>query len=1287
MKCSCFVNNKSVTAIVDSASDVTIMSEKLYDSFHVKPLIRGQETMKMAANNKTFIAKKVGPVKIKINNTILDKEVYVAAIHDYMLLGIDILREVEAKLEFGSTEKSDRFSCKKVETVDDDNLGETPSDNPDDAVHNANLIPSIDDVFETFPVKLPKKLKIPSFSELVIPIKIPSTKGIECISFEAIPIPPVFLASSIQNASHNLILCFMNNSARNICLPKGMTIGFVSPIAIISTPKMEAQGPEVRNISVENIELPTEVEDLYERSRSSISPSEQTQLKELLYNYSDVFAANDYDLGNFSAYYHHIDVGFAKPVNTPMRRTPMKYREEEAVNLRKMLDAGVIEPSTSAWASCPVFVRKKDGKARWCLDFRALNDVTKKDLYPLPNMSECMDALDGNVWFSKLDCNSAFWQIPMAEESKKYTSFRCRDASYQFTRLPYGLCNSPASFCRAMGLVMDGLTWTTVLCFMDDICCLGKDTKDHLKNLEEVFKRFRSYGLKFKPRKCELFTQQIEYLGRLIGSDGYTLTDRSVETIQKWTEPTTTKEVERFLGLANWHRQFIKDFSEIAEPLHRLLRKKIFIWGVEQRDAFIRLKEALLSPEVLAIPNKEGRFILDCDASETAIGAQLLQIQEGVERVIAYGSFGLTKSHRKYCTTKKELLAVVKFTTQFRHYLLGQEFTCRTDHNSLVWLMNFKLADGQIARWLEHLGQFNIHVEFKAGSQHVAADALSRIPVPLSEMCEKLSPLDIKSLPCGGCPKCVKLSKQWEEFEDTVDDVVNLSQIPLVAAVGQTGSQTDTSNMADYILDPERCSQEQKKDDNLSFLLDWFESGKEPDPATLALAAPAKKFYWANKELFLCCDKTLYYQGEANDLLVIPESLKDEVLRACHDLPSSAHQGIARTKQRVNERFFWFKLSTDVKRYVHTCSLCSRFKPANRKNKFPMVINHAGAPMEKVHMDFMGPLPKSKAGNEHLLVMIDQFTKWIEVFPLPSQNAELTAKTAINEFFCRLGYPTQIVTDQAKNFDGDLFRKMCKILGIKKSRTTAYRPSANGQAERMNRSIIAAIRCYVNKGHDDWDLFIPQIASAIRSAVNRHTGLTPNRMMLGRELNTPIDLMFPMKDDVSVDPVTYLEQMVQKLKEAHTVAREALNSETKRAKKYYDLHAKVQSYKPGDPVLMLNQVPTNKLSPRWIGPGVVMPSLNAFVLTVLFKDKSPQQVNHDSLKPCHDRTLPNWLLRAQADIIKGEDVKYCVCRKSDDHTPMVFCDSCEDWFHCRCVGLTRSKAQRMLTFICPNCKK
>ena len=347
--------------------------------------------------------------------------------------------------------------------------------------------------------------------------------------------------------------------------------------------------------------------------------------------------------------------------------------------------------------------------------------------------------------------------------------------------------------------------------------------------------------------------------------------------------------------------------------------------------------------------------------------------------------------------------------------------------------------------------------------------------------------------------------------------------------------------------------------------------------------------------------------------------------------------------------------------------------------------------MEKVHIDFIGPLKQSTRGNEHILVIVDQFNKWIETIPLPTQDAETTATAAVTEFFSRFGYPLQLISDQGRNFESTLFKEICKLLQIHKLRTTAYRPSANGQAERQNRTLMAAVRSFVNDDQDNWDEFLPLIASAIRSAVNRQTGFTPNKMMLGRELNTPAEIMFPINNQEPTTTEQHAIRLQNALQEAHQIARDTLKVELKRMKQNYDLKMHTQTYRRGDIVYCINKSVTkgqsSKLKPVWSGPHLIVRALTPYTFKIRIQNREEKVVNHDSIKLCTDRktSLPNWIVKEQKVITEGQQSLHCICNQPDDGETMIQCSSCYVWFHCECIHLTENQARRTKTFICPIC--
>ena len=281
-----------------------------------------------------------------------------------------------------------------------------------------------------------------------------------------------------------------------------------------------------------------------------------------------------------------------------------------------------------------------------------------------------------------------------------------------------------------MDLLLSGLKWNSCLVYLDDMVIFGRTFEEHLFRLKEVFRRFREAGLKLKPSKCSFCRSQVHFLGHIVSSTGISTDPSKTDFVANWPTPTSRKEVQKFLGLANYYRRFVPGFAAIAKPLHRLTKKTAkFKWTLQCEQAFDDLKQWLTSAPILALPLFSNQFVLDTDASDVGIGAVLSQKQpDGSERVIAYASRVLSKPERRYCVTRKELLAAVSFIKHFRPYLLGNPFLLRTDHSSLTWLYNFKNPEGQLARWLEALQEYNFTIEHRKGRLYGNADAMSRKP-------------------------------------------------------------------------------------------------------------------------------------------------------------------------------------------------------------------------------------------------------------------------------------------------------------------------------------------------------------------------------------------------------------------------------------------------------------------------------------------------------------------------------------------------------------------------------
>ena len=1061
-------------------------------------------------------------------------------------------------------------------------------------------------------------------------------------------------------------------------------------------------------------EVPEHLRSMYNNACPKLCLREQVALARLLTVYGDVFSRDKTDLGLFTLLTHRIRTYNEEPVKERLRRTPLKFQKEEEKTINDMLTSGVIEPSFSEWASAPVLVRKKDGEVRYTVDFRQVNIKTLKDAYPLPLIDECTDTLAGNLWFHTLDLASGYWQIAVHPDDRHKTAFLTRYGLFQHVRMAQGLCNAPATFQRVIHLVLRGLTWNKALVYLDDIIVLGKSFTDSLQNLELVLQRMRAHNLKLKPKKCQLFQTEVQFLGRTVSREGVAVTEDHVECLRRWPAPKNQNEVEKLLGFVNYHRDFLPGLAGLLTPLYALTKPGAeFKWTEECEKIFCQLKERLSTTPLLAYPNNEDPYILDTDASDLSVGAALYQVQEGKERPISFASFSLTPAQQKYCTTRKELLAIVVFTRRFRHYLLGRHFTIRTDHGSLTWLCKFKNLCGQLGRWLEELSQYDMAIVHRPGAKHINADSLSRIP-PSVPICSHYSPnSDLHSLPCGGCSYCTKLHHQWARFEEEVDFVSPLltrlisldgprceliptgrredapAQTPMIpqsnmtahASLGRANAQCpldhdstpfspgmavrrilgvgdqgepDTNDKLDrtsnYLSSytREELRNLQLEDPELRPIMEWLET-TEPSTEELFRYSFVTKWLWRHRDQLQIKDGVLYYSwvgvmGES-PRHVVPLSAREETIRLAHDTQIGGHWGKDKTVARVSQSCYWPSMERDIGLYVATCVTCNQQKN-RRKQRADLQDYQAGYPGERVHLDFLGPFSTSRNGNKYILSIIDQFTKWIEVCPLPDQTAELTAKTLVDRWISRFGMPVIIHTDQGKNFDSVLFGQLCEHLEIQKTRTTAYRPASNGQVERYNQQIASFIRCFLEGKSDTWDEHLDVLGMSLRATVSRATGFTPNFMMLGREVLLPMDILLGSFPKLESAP-EFVRRVVNNMTGAFNLAREKMKATQIRGKQDYSQRAPIRSQKfqRGDLVMLVNSSTRigkcKKLQPVWLGPYIIVDVVSPVLYKVAIRNRTSVQ-HVDRMRLYVDRVVPMWVQRRRNQLFDDsvQDTEY-----------------------------------------------
>lgn len=1026
--------------------------------------------------------------------------------------------------------------------------------------------------------------------------------------------------------------------------------------------------------------LPEHLAKLYTCSCSELSPEQQAQLARLLIDYQDSFSKSDSDIGRTAMEVHRIPTGDAKPIRLPPRRAPMHLQADIQRQIKEMKEQGTVEDCSSAWAAPLVIVKKKDGSNRICVDYRALNQATIKDGHPLPRLDDCLDALRGAKIYTTLDMTSGYHQVEVAPEDRDKTAFvDGRGHHLRYVTMPFGLCNAPATFQRLMEKVLEGMVWDTVVVYLDDVVIFSQTIEDHMTHLKQVLDRFRQHNLKLKPRKCDLCRTQIKYLGHTVSSKGIATDPSLVERVQNWPQPTTVRKVRGFIGLANYYKAYIPDYGNLQEPLVRLTDKGAkFIWTPECQQAFETIKERLTTAPIMAFPNLEDPFILDTDASDTAIGAVLSQVQEGQERVIAYGSKVLSREERNYCVTRRELLAVVHFVDKYEYYLRGREFTIRTDHSSLRWMLNQREPRDQLARWIQKLDTYRpFNIVHRAGKHHGNADAMSRLD--MGKCFRGGACLCRERGECGEATEGPEANSQPTESADTLE-AATIGVLQAKPAVGggdpakaRTGlhlkhdgsdRSTPPSAATDYDnddrvnpategqeeidstlepegltigLSPQEVQEQQEADPDLREIKAWKETRiQRPCKEECASLSNIGK-YWAGRwDQLEIRGGLLQYRWEPEDpkdpviyRTVAPRALIPTILTALHDLKAAGHMGIGRTRERAKRcPYIWNSMLREVERWVQRCRQCQRRKaPAHRK-RARMVRYQVGSPWDRVAADVLGPLPTSKNGHKYILVIQDYFTKWAEFFPMADQTAETVATILVDNIISRFGCPREFHTDQGSNFKSKLMTEVYRLMGLRKTQTTPYHPRGDGMVERANRTLEDMLSLWVDERQSDWHEHLPLLAMAYRSAPHKTTAASPNLLMFGREVTLPVDLiMEPVPNEVE-EPTSYpeyIDNLQSTMRTAHQVARDTMAQQMASQKRYFDQTVHLTNYEPGD--IVMCYLPANKkgrtpkLMPKWRGPYLVRHRLSDVVYRIQQSPRAkPKIVHGDIIKRCYGYT-------------------------------------------------------------------
>ncbi|CAA0830254.1 Uncharacterized mitochondrial protein AtMg00860, partial [Striga hermonthica] len=611
--------------------------------------------------------------------------------------------------------------------------------------------------------------------------------------------------------------------------------------------------------------------------------------------------------------------------------------------IQELLNLGFIRPSVSPWGAPVLFVKKKDGSMRMCIDYRELNALTVKNKYPLPRIEDLFDQLRGASVFSKIDLHSGYHHLKIRESDISKTAFRTHYGHYEFVVMPFGLSNAPAVFMDLMNRVFHPFLDQFVIVFVDDILVYSRSIDQHKEYLRIVLETLRREKLYAKFSKCEFWLDRVAFLGHIVTARGIEVDPSKIEAVSKWDTPRSVANVRSFLWLAGYYRRFIEGFSKIAQPLTNLTKKAVrFDWSQKCEESFQELKRRLTTAPVLSIHDPTLEFTIYSDASKMGLGCVLMQ--QG--RVVAYASRQLKPHEQNYPTHDLEVAAVVHALKIWRHYLYGGRCEIFTDHKSLKYIFTQRELNMRQRRWLELVKDYDCTISYHPRKANVVADALSR--------------RSYGKLSCLFTEQDVLL----REFERLQLEVVE----PPSTARGMLTSLVVGPTLR------ERIVAEEPNDRFLCRMKEISEAGRV-------------------RGFAVASDGALVFEGR----LCVSKvwELRREILREAHSAPYTVHPGSSKMYQDLRKSFWWRGMKWQVVRFVNVCLVCQQVKAEHQKPRGK--LQPLEIPLWKwecITMDFLVGLPRSRTGHDSIWVIVDRLTKSAHFLPVrttmkASQYAEL----------------------------------------------------------------------------------------------------------------------------------------------------------------------------------------------------------------------------------------------------------------------------------------------------------
>ena len=811
--------------------------------------------------------------------------------------------------------------------------------------------------------------------------------------------------------------------------------------------------------------------------------------------------------------------------------------------------------------------------------------------------------------------------MPLSKEDRPKTAFSTRDNHYQFTVLPQGITNGPATFQRAINNILGPTRWRYALAYIDDVIIYSQTFEEHLSRLDDICRILKDARFRLNPDKCEIARTQTEYLGHQITNGEIRPSPHNINGLLNTKIPQTPDEACKFVKAAEYYRKFIPKFSQIAEPLRKFVpttrtqqkkgQKTIITLQPDEIKAYEELKKFLTTDLVLRLPNNRFPFKVQTDASDEGIGAVLVQIYPEGDRPIAYLSKKFTPAQRKWSPMEQECYAFICSLDKWHNYLSGIKFTWETDHKALTQLNQKAQINKRCERWRLKILEYEFIVKYIPGPTNSMPDYLSRSPVD-----------DAEEDPDETILTTSKSTQTDPEFNNKCHTIVAAVETRSAKLRNTTlNNSTDaTKPVSDH---PTPGSSNQLPDSLIEenriipFSIEELMNIQQNDDYVKKITNNLKKY----KQYFI--KNNLLMRHSNPPVPYVPQSeLRRTILKVYHDTAANgAHFGRDKTIHKIKQRYFWHSMYKDIDNYIKSCISCAQYNPRRQKAPGPLrSIKPPEGVWQLVAMDFHGPInPTSQRGNKYILSLTDVLSKFVVTKAVRDNTAQTVVRFLKEDIITKFGTPRCILTDNGTHFTSSLTNELFKCIGTTHLYSTPYHPQTNGQVERYNSTMDAKIAVLSNLRKTDWDDQLPFVTFNYNTSIHSSTKQVPFEMMYGQLPVLPFDYQ---EDNVTL---SYDLEHAKKLKEFLQILNEKAKiniiQNQERYKQRYDINRSDPDYNIGDLVLVKTLNIRHKFDIRYEGPFKIVKQITpkTFIVQHIKKQTLYRQVTTDVLLPIFER--------------------------------------------------------------------